>query len=164
MKKIIKCSFFLIIFIIIVIFTKKKCENYTINMTSSLQKGIYKLSPPVDIKKNDIVLFSPPAELFDFLKERGYLPAPATTLLKRYGGDSKSKLELINSSLLIDNKVYLIKKYDSVGRQLPSIKSSKIKTDEFLAIGDNPKSFDSRYFGAVKKSLIKKKAVLVFKF
>ena len=80
-----------------------------------------------------------------------------------------SSIDIPKSSkkfLVKENKILgSISNFDSRGRQLPQIKSPLIlNKDEFFVMGESDNSFDSRYFGKIKKEeiLYKVKPILTF--
>ena len=62
-----------------------------------------------------------------------------------------------------DNKIYIngefkgdIFEKDSYGNNIRTLKAGKLelKKDEYFVMGTNPKSYDSRYWGAIKQDEI----------
>lgn len=142
-------------------------DNYIINPSKSLPRGIYKLYPPTDIKKGDIVVFEIYEDLQNYMKQRGYILNNVTTLMKKVAAFSDDIVEIKNQEIFINNvswgKVY---EFDSKYRPLKKLKNKNLilKDDEFLALSDTDKSFDSRYFGAIKKTKIIAKSKIFLKF
>ena len=142
-------------------------EDYIINPSQSLPRGIYKLYPPTDIKKGDIVVFEISEDLQNYMKQRGYILSNVTTLMKKVAAFSDDTIEIKNQEIFINNiswgKIY---EFDSKYRPLRKLESENliVKKDEFFALSAVNKSFDSRYFGAIKVSKIVAKSKIFLKF
>ena len=182
--------FLIISFISFIIFAKK--NNYIFNISKSLPIGIYQKLEDKNFQKGDLVVLDIPKERMDFMISRGYIDGNMLkTMLKRIEGvegetfkalsieDLKtyqlneniefSSIDIPKSSkkfLVKENKILgSISNFDSRGRQLPQIKSPLIlNKDEFFVMGESDNSFDSRYFGKIKKEeiLYKVKPILTF--
>lgn len=162
-KKPIIIIFSLIIFLTYLYNIK---DNYIINPSKSLPRGIYKLYPPQNIKKGDIVVFRIPDKLQNYMKQRGYILSNVNTLMKKVAAFSDDKIEIKNNEIYVNNiswgKIY---EYDSKNRPLKKYKNKTIilKKDEFLPLSSEDKSFDGRYFGPIKTSDILSKSEIHFK-
>lgn len=157
MKKIFKSKlvYAIFIFFIIVGILKTIYQDVKIflNITPSVKIGIYitrKYENQIPLKKGTYVIFHKPKKATknrefyqDFLKE----------IVGTYGDDVE----------IIDNKVYIngefkgdIFEKDSYGNSIRTLKAGKLelKKDEYFVMGTNPKSYDSRYWGAIKQDEI----------
>ena len=159
---------YLFFFILMLIF-KIIAMNYTIVITESLPLGIYKLYAIKDtIKIGDIVQFKPDEDTVKFIKNRGYLPEIADTLVKEVAVDYNNRVNLKQNLLYVGEKNYgpiLLK--DSKGRNITSVSLEDLKPrnpDEFLLLSSHYKSYDSRYFGLIKRNQILNKAKIKIKF
>ena len=182
--------FLIISFTSFIIFAKK--NNYIFNISESLPIGIYQKLEDKNFQKGDLVILDIPKERMDFMISRGYIDGNMLkTMLKRIEGVEGETfkvltVEELKGSLFSENnefssieisslpKKFLIKEnkilgsisnFDSRGRQLPQIKSPLIlNKDEFFVMGESDNSFDSRYFGKIKKEeiLYKVKPILTF--
>jgi conjugative transfer signal peptidase TraF len=122
---------------------------------------------PAEIHKKDIVLFclSLENEAGKFAIEQGYFargscPGNIAPLLKPIIAESGDIINLttefvaINGKQIINSQTY---SYDSSGMRLSVFPRGKyvVKTGEFWVIGsEHDRSFDSRYFGAIKANQI----------
>lgn len=169
-----------------------KKNRYVFNISESLPIGIYQKLEDKNFQKGDLVILDIPKERMDFMISRGYIDGNMLkTMLKRIEGVEGETfkvltVEELKGSLFSENnefssieisslpKKFLIKEnkilgsisnFDSRGRQLPQIKSPLIlNKDEFFVMGESDNSFDSRYFGKIKKEeiLYKVKPILTF--
>ena len=173
-SKILKIYFFLFIFILIF---KIIAMNYTIVITESLPLGIYKLYAIKDtIKIGDIVQFKPDEDTVKFIKNRGYLPEIANTLVKEVAADysNRDEIKLVYDTNLKLNLLYVGEKNygpiflkDSKGRDITFVSLEDLKpknSDEFLLLSSHYKSYDSRYFGLINRKQILNKAKIKIKF
>ena len=148
---------YLFFFIFMLIF-KIIAKNYTIVITESLPLGVYKLYPIKDtIKIGDIVQFKPDEDTVKFIKNRGYLPEIADTLVKEVAVDynNRDEIKLVYDTNLKLNLLYVGEKNygpiflkDSKGRDITFVSLEDLKpknSDEFLLLSSHYKSYDSRY-------------------
>ena len=167
---------YLFFFIFMLIF-KIIAKNYTIVITESLPLGVYKLYPIKDtIKIGDIVQFKPDEDTVKFIKNRGYLPEIANTLVKEVAADynNRDEIKLVYDTNLKLNLLYVGEKNygpiflkDSKGRNITSASLEDLKpknSDEFLLLSSHYKSYDSRYFGLINRKQILNKAKIKIKF
>ena len=173
-SKILKIYLFFFIFILIF---KIIAMNYTIVITESLPLGIYKLYRIKDtIKIGDIVQFKPDEDTVKFIKNRGYLPEIANTLVKEVAADysNRDEIKLVYDTNLKLNLLYVGEKNygpiflkDSKGRDITFVSLEDLKpknSDEFLLLSSHYKSYDSRYFGLINRKQILNKAKIKIKF
>ena len=167
---------YLFFFIFMLIF-KIIAKNYTIVITESLPLGVYKLYPIKDtIKIGDIVQFKPDEDTVKFIKNRGYLPEIANTLVKEVAADysNRDEIKLVYDTNLKLNLLYVGEKNygpiflkDSSGRDITFVSLEDLKpknSDEFLLLSSHYKSYDSRYFGLINRKQILNKAKIKIKF
>ena len=153
MKKIKKKSLFLPLFLIILnilgIYTRK---YFVLNISSSIPIGIYKVDKSIDFKRGDIVTFST-KKYKDILDYPGSIKN--ITFSKYIAGISGDYIRIENNKIYINNKEKgNIFKVDGLNNRLPQLKEKEyiVKEDEVFVLGTNDKSFDSRYYGCIKKS------------
>lgn len=182
--------FLIISFFSFIIFAKK--NRYVFNISESLPIGIYQKLEDKNFQKGDLVILDIPKERMDFMISRGYIDGNLLkTMLKRIEGVEGETFKVLSSeelktSQLSENiefssidipkssKKFLVKEnkilgsisnFDSRGRQLPQMENTLIlNKDEFFVMGESDNSFDSRYFGKIKKEeiLYKVKPILIF--
>ena len=153
MKKIKKKSLFLPLFLIILnilgIYTRK---YFVLNISSSIPIGIYKVDKSIDFKREDIVTFST-KKYKDILDYPGSIKN--ITFSKYIAGISGDYIRIENNKIYVNNKEKgNIFKVDGLNNKLPQLKEKEyiVKEDEVFVLGTNDKSFDSRYYGCIKKS------------
>ena len=153
MKKIKKKSLFFPLFLIILntlgIYTRK---YFVLNISSSIPIGIYKVDKSTDFKRGDIVTFST-KRYKDILDYPGSIKN--ITFSKYIAGISGDYIRIENNKIYVNNKEKgNIFKVDGLNNRLPQLKEKEyiVKEDEVFVLGTNDKSFDSRYYGCIKKS------------
>jgi type IV secretory pathway protease TraF len=131
---------------------KKAGFGLTYQVTPSMPQGFYFIKPIKDIKRGDIVIFSPPPIALTFLLKNHLIPQNG--LLMKYvfalPGDKTCKHDKaiwINSHNIAP--VYQLK-------DLPNKKFCQVlKNNEYLLMSIKvQRSFDGRYFGPVNKKNI----------
>lgn len=124
------------------------------NYTDSLPHGFYLLYPGV-AKKGNLVAFEPPEVAAGLIRERKYLRKGAC--LMKYIVAEKGDSVCTNEGRLKVNGVDYgrIDAVDKEGRPLPHYRFfGKLKEGHIVAIKGMKSSFDSRYYGPVKKESI----------
>lgn len=151
--------------IVIVSFIGK--NYFTINMSPSMERGIYLLvGKPQALKYGDIVNLEIPNNVREMIYNREYLTRKTKTLLKKVAALPGDKIEIKNNKLLINEVVIgTISKQDGQNRELPCfLKEGIITEKKVFLLGIVENSFDGRYFGLVDENKIKSKAILLYKF
>lgn len=136
------------------------------NQTNSFPIGFYKLKKEKTFEKFEMILFCPEntksfslAIKNNYIKNNGYCENGNIPLLKKIVGTPGDKISInknvsINGKELINSRIY---KYDSQNRLIyqSNLPNFTIKEDEYFVMSDyNDRSFDSRYFGPIKKNTI----------
>jgi len=134
---------------------------FTYNISDSMPKGFYYLSINTEsIKKGDVIVIPIDRldkEIQDMIFDRGYLPKFTRYLIKEVKGTYKDDIFLKTNELYISGENFNIRKYDTLKRSLPVLTNEDfiLNKDEFITLGIKENSFDSRYFGKIKKNQIK---------
>ena len=163
--KINKFCIFSITFILMLFFMKYWHIGLSYQNTESMPEGFYFTYYSNSIKKNDTIIFNPKLSIANMIIKRygakGFKPKDIF-LLKKVVGIPKDFLCIKKNNVWINNKkIAFIKKYDSKGRKLPRFNFCGIipKNLFFVQGTSSPNSFDSRYFGFIKKTQIFSKAI-----
>lgn len=157
----------LITFLLLYLFVKELSYRYfVLNLSPSMQKGIYLLKEIDELKKGDVVVLNIPSNIKEILYSRGYLPKNIKTLLKEVVAVEGDKVHVTYNKLYINGEFKgEIAEVDPKGRVLVSyVKDGVLKSGEVFLLGKGKNSFDSRYFGAVEKNEILKKTILIKEF
>lgn len=142
-------------------------SGYRINLTNSLSPGIYKESSDTP-QRGDLASFclTPENEYRKLVPQRHYLgesflcPSGQKPLLKRLVGISGDNITVYPKALRVNKTLYTIstRNYDRNRKPLPhKLRSGIIPNGKALMLSTyNPDSFDSRYFGLVDASSLRK--------
>lgn len=155
----------LIIFIIVYIGKLYFYNNYCINITPSIPKGIYKLKDIEKLERDKIVYIEIPDNAKNIIWNREYLPKHIHYLVKYIKGIPGDTIQVKNGNNLYINGELRgnIRKYDLQGKKLDSELPIDyvLKEDEYILLGSDDNSYDSRYFGIIKKDKILKEATKI---
>ena len=126
----------------------------TYNGSKSAPLGFYWIDQQAAIRQ-ELVLVHVPNRVRDLVERLQYLP-PGIPLIKRVIGIAGDTICRRGLTILINNvTVADARMNDSKGRVLPNWQGCQVlANDEVFLLQDHPQSFDGRYFGPVKRSLI----------
>lgn len=121
------------------------------NASDSVPVGLYlvrKRQPQI----GEIAVIAPPDWVRLYASSRGYLPVDVW-LLKPVFAASGSVICRVGTHVFVGGKlVARAKKFDSQKRILPVWKGCRsLKSDEIFVLAKSKNSFDSRYFGPIKR-------------
>ena len=127
---------------------------YVINVTPSIPLGIYKLEKFDGVlKKGDLVVY----EVNDKYKNLTSIKRTMFKSVKPVAAFYEDKVEIK------DNRIYVNgEDYGEIFSKVSSNFNGKMKEDEVLTLSKVRGTFDGRYYGAIKKSKIEKKARLIY--
>lgn len=152
---------FIAILASIIFFIKQTGYHIIYSATASMPKGFYLVIPSSNIKYNDIVEFTPPNYIIDFVKDLHWLPQ-SNTLIKYVFAISGDHVCVRDHAIWINHKligkVYIEYK---AKKPLPQTQiCSKLENNEYLLLSTKQeRSFDGRYFGITTIDNIKGKAI-----
>ncbi|MGF6906801.1 S26 family signal peptidase [Fusobacterium sp. PH5-44] len=142
-------------------------RNYTINISNSLPRGLYKLESPQNLKKEDIIFFPIPNNIRELLRERKYISPVINSFMKKVGAEYGDKIQIKNNILYVNETAWgLMFTKDPRNNILPILTIDELTPgyDEILPLSSALYSFDGRYFGPIKRQEIKYKCILIFEF
>lgn len=162
-NKNLKTFFKLLIIIFGVVYIVKLYvyNNYCINISPSIPKGIYRLKEVREIKRGDIVYLEIPDNAKNIIWGRNYLPKHIAYLIKYIRGVPQDLIQIKNEKIYINHEFKgNIQSFDKEGRKLSSCLPEEyiLQKDEYILLGTDDNSYDSRYFGVIKKEKILKSA------
>ncbi len=133
------------------------------NGTPSIPLGFYRTAG-ADVRKGDYVLFCPPDRLaFRIALERRYIepgdcPSGSYPMMKRILAAKGDRVTIGPDGVTINGVAVPNSKprpHDGSKRPLPAIRESQTLTDgDVIVMGENPVSYDSRYFGPIPRQQI----------
>lgn len=125
---------------------------FIFNRTASLPLGFYIVIPKRTYQIGDIVAFKCPPPFEAIAVERGWIKKDEL-MLKKIGALFGDEYRILPNHQFIANQKYVgqVIEKDKNDKDMPSIGigSFIVKENKFLPIGENPRSFDGRYFGDV---------------
>ena len=129
-------------------------KTYVINVTPSIPVGIYKLENFDGIlKKGDLVVYEIDSKYKNLTNIKGTMFKSVKPVAAFY----EDKVEIK------DNRIYVNgEDYGEIFSKVSSNFNGKMKEDEVLTLSKVRGTFDGRYYGAIKKSKIEKKARLIY--
>ena len=129
---------------------------YVINVTPSIPLGIYKLEKFDGVlKKGDLVIY----EIDNKYKNLTSIKGTMFKSVKPVAAFYEDKVEIKGNRIYVNGE-----DYGEIFPEIPSNFNGKIKEDEVLTLSKIRGTFDGRYYGAIKKSRIEKKARLIYEF
>lgn len=126
------------------------------NASASMPTGWYLISPAESIVPADTVLVQLPQAAAKLAATRHYLPANVP-LIKRVFATSPSRVCIRARQVIVDGRVVARwQPHDLAGRPLPRWNGCRELTENeiWLLNPDHPDSFDSRYFGPLRRDAV----------
>jgi signal peptidase I len=129
-----------------------------------MPQGFYLIIPTKKIVLHDIVEFTPPSSVLDFIKEKHWVPKSGL-IIKYVFAIPYDHVCIRNQALSINGKrIGRVYKFYGENKLLPQTKiCGKLKEDQYLLLSTkSERSFDGRYFGVVSSREILGRAVPIF--
>lgn len=161
----------LIIFFVIFMISTLNPYEVKCNLSPSVQIGIYltkKYKYTKTLKKGQYITFS----IDDIIEDK-----PTFYEQKNVDGNADYLKKIVATDddiiLIQDKKIYINGEYkgrilekDGFGKRLPGLKNGKyiLKEKTYFVMGENPFSYDSRYYGAIPATKIKEVGFLLIPF
>ena len=139
--------------------------RFTLNVTDSVQTGLYYKKIFPSYKKGHLATFEMKREYLKYVEE---FPNKWTRkknfFLKRIAAQEGDVIENRSGVLYINGKEKgKILKVKGISTELDQKKKIRLGKNEFFMMGDSRESFDSRYYGPVNRSELKNEVVLLVK-
>lgn len=137
-----------------------KALSYKImfQITPSLPKGVYRIDRADRIDTGTLCVFAIPPEVYGMVKSRGWISEHLKYyLMKPVVAKQGDVVEVSAAGLFINGRYFgPVSRYDSQGLPLPRLyRKYVLGSDEFFVATTYRNSFDSRYFGKIRRSGIR---------
>ncbi|WAC49768.1 S26 family signal peptidase [Asticcacaulis sp. SL142] len=126
------------------------------NASASVPLGYYRVLPVGKLTVTDLVLLHTPESVRDLADRRGYLPR-SVPMIKSVAALEGDEVCAVGNELFINGHLVARRRtYDHHNRSMPRWEGCQVVADDevFVLNGGVRDSFDGRYFGIVKTSLI----------
>lgn len=122
-----------------------------VNESASLPKGVYLRRPGAEIGRGSVVVLAQPPEVKAYL--RGLGMPPEVLLIKRVAATGGERVCRRQADVATPMRSVAALGRDGRGYELPAWTGCRLlAADEVFLLGDTAASFDSRYFGPVRRS------------
>ena len=124
-----------------------------LNETASMAKGVYaRAGDTQNLRRGDIIAIQMNPASKDYLS--GTLGYPDSTLLIKRVAGMEGDVFCRNGTVVTVGIARVLAAFtDAKGNDLPSYDGCwRLSADQVFLLGDDPRSFDSRYFGPVAKN------------
>lgn len=138
-------------------------QNLLINPSNSIETGIYRNTLINNFSKGNYVSYKPSSKFQKYIEANYNLKKKAkeVTVLKKIVAAEGDVIEIKDYNIYINGeKMGKIVKLKGLTENLANSRKVLSK-DEFFLMGETPDSFDSRYFGTVKRKEIISEVKLV---
>ena len=138
-------------------------QNLLINPSNSIETGIYRNALINDFSKGNYVSYKPSSKFQKYIEANYNLKKKAkeVTVLKKIVAAEGDVIEIKDYNIYINGEnMGKIVKLKGLTENLADSRKVLLK-DEFFLMGETPDSFDSRYFGTVKRKEIISEVKLV---
>ena len=124
-----------------------------INESPSLPLGLYARTGAREATRGDVVALAPPSSVRVYLRGLG-MPSDMQ-LLKRVAAVGGERVCATAGTLTTPRREVPVMARDRRGAALPAWRDCRVlRADELFVLGDTPGSFDSRYFGPVRRAQV----------
>jgi conjugative transfer signal peptidase TraF len=150
-------NFVFAVSLVFLIAAKLLSYRVVFQITPSMPKGVYWIEKNAPIDVGSIILFTPSPQADCLIKERKWGPKNLKFLLIKPVVAKRGDHVLIRKGELYINGAFWgpVQKLDSQGLPLPELHLDHFLLDgEYFTVSGYEKSFDSRYFGVIKKESI----------
>jgi conjugative transfer signal peptidase TraF len=138
----------------LVVPAQPKPGSFVWNFTPSIPVGLYRIEAG-PWRRGDLVAVDPSGELLGVLKQAGVLKSDRL-LLKRVAGVRGDTVCREGDGIYLNGELVVsASAVDAAGGALPEWSACRTLTDkQVFLLGDDPRSFDGRYFGPTASDVI----------
>lgn len=124
-----------------------------VNESPSLPRGLYIRAAGAAPKAGDVVAVPQPPAARPYLASLG-MPADVK-LIKRVAAEAGDLVCAEDGAVALPGRVLRVRDRDRRGQPLPAWRGCRrLAAGEVFLVGDTPSSFDSRYFGPVRREQV----------
>ncbi len=148
----------ILLIIIFMICCKALSYRIMFQITPSLPKGVYLIDRPARIENGMLCVFTIPPDVYGMMRSRGWLPENLSFfLMKPVVAKQGDVVEVSAAGLSINGKYFgPVSQYDSQGLPLPrAYRKYLLGQGEYFVASTYHNSFDSRYFGKIRRADIR---------
>jgi conjugative transfer signal peptidase TraF len=132
------------------------------NASASVPPGLYQIVPG-PVRPGDLALVRLPPNIAVLADRRRYLPKSAYLIKLVFAVGGEHVCRLGDRVIARGTTVVRALRRDSHGRRMPAWHGCRrLAAGDLFVLGNDPHSFDSRYFGAVSATNLVGRAVLVW--
>ena len=156
-KKRIIAGSLVVLFVLFINFAPKIIY---LNTTRSLPLGLYLAIPGKNLRHGDIVVYVPPEEVREMIRERNY-GSGDVLFLKHVGGLPGDVYGVAEDKFIVNGELKgMVQRQDNAGNPMPVMDGPHIVPEgEFLPMGEKINSLDGRYMGTVPMESIMTRVV-----
>lgn len=134
------------------------------NVTASVPVGLYGLRGAGEVELGDLVAARLPDPARQLAAERRYVPA-SLPVIKRVAALPGDVVCMTGARVRVNGAVVALRRSrDRMGRRLPQWRGcAPLAQGQLLLLGDDPGSFDGRYFGPISRERILGEARLLWR-
>ena len=129
--------------------------HIVIQLTPSMPRGVYWMTRGADITTGAIVVFKPPLSARKLIEERRWwnMSGVNYSLMKYIVAKNEDHVKVTDEAVFINGSFFgAVKHVDSEGLPLAPCKFDRVLSeDEYFVASTYHNSFDSRYFGTIKR-------------
>jgi conjugative transfer signal peptidase TraF len=129
-----------------------------IQVTPSMPRGVYWLDASREIARGDIIVFDAPAGARRLISERDWWRfSVGYVLMKPVVARKADRVRVSSRGLFINGALFgAVDRFDSEGLPLPLREIDTVLSEqEYFTASSYEHSFDSRYFGVIRREAIK---------
>ena len=133
------------------------------NVSASSPRGLYRVERNAKVRRGDIVIARFPERFSELAAKRNYLPQ-GVPLVKRVAAVAGDRVCASGQAISIDGRIAAKRRrFDALRRPLPTWQGCvDLRSRDLFLLGEDPWSFDGRYFGVTHSSEVVGRGVLIW--